>query len=108
MAKKFTMIDESFTCNVCHRKVEKLGKSARDHCPYCLSSNHVDIYPGDRACKCHGILEPVAIDSAKKGNLKIVYCCRKCKTIKRNIAASDDNFDLILDIMSQANDIHGK
>ena len=97
---KFTMIDEPFICEVCGKKVNSLGYTARDHCPYCLSSKHVDINPGDRAEKCHGTLKPIAIEPSKKGTHKIVYKCLKCGMQKKNIAAKDDNFDLILKIMS--------
>ena len=41
----FTEIDESFICENCGKKVEKLGYSCRNHCPYCLHSKHVDINP---------------------------------------------------------------
>ena len=74
---KFTMIDEPFICDVCGREVKPLGYTARDHCPYCLSSKHVDINPGDRAEKCHGTLKPIAIEPSKKGTHKIVYKCLK-------------------------------
>ena len=33
-------------------------------------------------------------------NLKIVYKCLTCGMIKKNIKAKDDNFDKILEIMS--------
>ncbi|MDD4027925.1 MAG: RNHCP domain-containing protein, partial [Bacilli bacterium] len=46
------MIDENFICEVCKKEVKSLGYTARDHCPYCLSSKHVDINPGDRKCTC--------------------------------------------------------
>lgn len=68
---KFTMIDEDFVCEVCHTKVKALGYTARDHCPKCLCSKHVDINPGDRACTCHGILKPVAIEKGKKTIIKL-------------------------------------
>lgn len=97
---KFTMIDEDFICDVCGRNVGHLGYTARDHCPYCLCSKHVDINPGDRLCKCQGILEPVAIEPWKKGTYKIIYVCSLCKEVKKNIAANDDNFNKILEIMS--------
>ena len=103
---KFTMIDENFKCVVCGKIVEKLGYSARDHCPYCLCSLHVDINPGDRACTCHGILKPVAIEKGKKDNYKIVYVCSSCGAIKKNKAANDDNLDLIIEIMSNPVDIN--
>ena len=97
---KFTMIDEDFKCEVCGEKVTALGYTARDHCPKCLCSKHLDINPGDRACKCHGTLRPVAIEPSKKGTYKIVYVCDKCGAVKKNKAAVDDNMDLIIEIMS--------
>ncbi len=101
---KFTMKDEDFTCEVCGEKVTKLGYTARDHCPNCLCSKHVDINPGDRACNCHGVLRPIAVEPSKKDRYKIVYVCSKCKMVKRNIMARDDNYDKVLEIMSNVND----
>ena len=103
---KFTMIDEDFLCEVCGNEVNKLGYTARDHCPHCLCSKHVDVNPGDRLCKCHGVLEPVAIEPGKKDTYKIVYVCASCGMVKRNVSAKDDNFDKILEIMS--NPVKGK
>lgn len=99
-SKKFKMIDENFICQVCGREVDRLGYTARDHCPFCLSSLHVDINPGDRKSDCHGILEPIGIENAKKGQYKIVYKCNKCGMVKKNIMAYDDNMDLIIKIMA--------
>ncbi len=96
--KKFKMLDEDFTCIVCHQKVKALGYTARDHCPYCLSSLHVDINPGDRKANCLGILKPIDFEKGKK-DWKIVYKCIKCNKIKRNKMAKDDNYDLLLEIM---------
>ena len=53
--KKFNMIDEEFECINCGELVSKLEYSARDHCPYCLYSIHIDINPGDRANDCKGL-----------------------------------------------------
>ena len=99
--KRFKMIDESFICEVCGKNVAKLNVTARDHCPYCLSSKHVDNNPGDRESNCEGILEPIDIEKGKKDTLKIIYKCNKCRTIKKNKVAFDDNFDLILYLMSK-------
>lgn len=98
--KRFKMIDESFSCEVCGKRVNKLNITARDHCPYCLSSKHVDINPGDRNANCGGILKPIDIEKSKKDTLKIIYKCNKCGMIKKNKTAIDDNYDLILEIMS--------
>lgn len=98
--KKFNMIDEKFVCTNCNKEVDILGYTARDHCPYCLHSLHVDINPGDRASDCKGLLKPIAI-TKKKDKFQIVYKCNKCGDIRRNIVANDDDMDLILDIMSK-------
>lgn len=93
--KKFKMIDEEFICLVCGNNVKPLGYTARDHCPKCLCSFHVDINPGDRASSCKGILRPIGIEKAKN-IFKIIYKCDKCGMIKKNIQANDDNMDLII------------
>lgn len=46
--KRFNMINENFICENCNKEVLKSEYTARDHCPYCLYSKHVDINPGDR------------------------------------------------------------
>ena len=97
--KKFKMIDEAFVCINCGNEVKALGYTARDHCPKCLYSVHVDINPGDRKADCGGLLEPIAIENFK-GNYKIIYKCQKCGMIKKNIMANDDNMDLIIEIIS--------
>lgn len=91
------MIDENFTCENCGNKVNKLNYTARDHCPYCLCSKHVDINPGDRANKCKGLLKPMDIEKFKD-TYKIVYKCDKCGIEHKNIMASDDNMDLIIEL----------
>ena len=57
--KKFKMIDEKFICENCGSEVDKLNYTARDHCPSCLYSKHVDIMPGDRDNLCMGLMKPV-------------------------------------------------
>ena len=91
------MIDEEFICENCKKKVDKLNYTARDHCPYCLYSKHVDINPGDRANKCCGLLVPVGIEKYKN-TYKIIYKCSKCGQIHKNIMASDDNMEKIIDL----------
>ena len=98
------MIDETFICDNCHKNVSKLNYTARDHCPHCLYSKHVDINPGDRQNNCLGLLEPIAIEKFKN-TYKIVYKCLKCKKIHKNIIASDDNMDLIIEL-SKLNTIY--
>lgn len=93
------MIDEKFICENCENEVEKLGYSARDHCPYCLYSKHVDINPGDRANPCKGLLKPVGIEKFKD-TYKIIYECTKCHETHKNVMAIDDDFDIIIELSS--------
>lgn len=98
--KKFNMIDNPFICENCNHKVDKLEYSARDHCPKCLYSKHVDINPGDRANSCKGLLEPIGIEKFKD-SYKIIYKCRKCGQMHKNKIANDDNMDLIIDLSTR-------
>lgn len=94
------MIDEEFVCEHCGKRVEKLEYSARDHCPFCLYSKHVDINPGDRNNKCHGLLEPIDIEKFKH-TYKIIYRCAKCGELHKNILANDDSLDKIIEISTK-------
>ena len=95
------MIDEEFICDNCNRHVSKLLYTARDHCPYCLYSKHVDINPGDRLNTCHGLLVPIGIEKFRN-SYKIIYKCSKCNEIHKNIIASDDDYEKIIDLSIQA------
>ena len=88
-----------YICEHCNKEVKPLGYTSRDHCPYCLYSKHVDINPGDRMNECKGLMEPIGIEQTNK-RMKIVYKCKKCGEIHRNITANDDNMDLIIELSS--------
>lgn len=98
--KNFTMRDENFICENCGKEVQPLNYTARDHCPYCLYSKHVDINPGDRSNNCLGLLKPIQIEKFKS-SYKIVYKCLKCGQLHKNIMANDDNMDLIISLSVQ-------
>lgn len=95
--KRFNMIDEEFICENCGKKVPPLEYSARDHCPFCLYSKHVDINPGDRENDCKGLMEPIGIEKYKD-TYKIIYKCTKCRKTHKNIAARDDDYNKIIEI----------
>ena len=98
--KRFNMKDESFICKNCKNLVKKLEYSARDPCPNCLYSMHVDINPGDRLNTCMGLLKPIGIEKYRD-TYKIIYKCLKCGEIHKNIMANDDNMDLIIELSRQ-------
>lgn len=94
------MKDEEFICENCKKNVSKLNYTARDHCPYCLYSKHVDIFPGDRSNMCKGLLEPIEIEKFKD-TFKIIYLCKKCQQVHKNIMAIDDNIDKIIELSNK-------
>lgn len=59
---------DAFTCRACGRLVvpEGAGSGHRNHCPYCLTSVHLDDRPGDRGSDCHGRMEPIGVWVRKK------------------------------------------
>ena len=84
--------NESFICKVCGRLVvpNGAGSDHRNHCPYCLSSQHLDIEPGDREADCGGTMEPVAVWVRKNGEWAIIHRCKICGTLSSNRIAADD------------------
>lgn len=84
---KFIKRKEDFVCAVCGRKVK--GDGYTDHCPFCLWSKHVDIFPGDRQEECGGLMEPMGIEK-KKGQWRLLYRCQKCSYQRWNKATKND------------------
>ncbi|GAA4005781.1 RNHCP domain-containing protein [Deinococcus rubellus] len=93
MTRRFTVsgTNTAFSCAHCGLKVLALSNgSVRNHCPGCLHSLHLDVFPGDRASDCGGLLEPVEIEQHPKKGWMIVHRCQKCGHLGRNKAALDD------------------
>lgn len=85
--------NETFVCKVCGRTVVLggAGSEHRNHCPFCLSSQHLDIVPGDRASDCGGVMEPIAVWVRKNGEWAIIHRCKICGALSSNRIAADDN-----------------
>ena len=88
---RFTHINQAFTCIDCGSSVPPRASGCRNHCPHCLVSLHVDINPGDRANPCQGIMDAIAYELSGKKGLVLVFRCRRCAQITRNIAAHEDS-----------------
>ena len=84
---------ESFVCKNCGRTVvpQGAGSDHRNHCPYCLTSKHLDITPGDREADCGGQMEPIAVWVRKNGEWAIIHRCKCCGALSSNRIAADDN-----------------
>ncbi|MFH1546363.1 MAG: RNHCP domain-containing protein [Patescibacteria group bacterium] len=95
--------NSSFRCANCDRSVSPAEKTARNHCPFCLWSLHVDSeVPGDRNSNCGGKMEPAAIFQ-KHGKWVVVHRCEICGKEIQNKCARDDNFETLLSISPNSN-----
>ncbi len=97
--KRFQRKKENFVCQNCGFNVA--GNGYTDHCPKCLYSKHVDINPGDRQADCHGLMKPIGIE-IKSDKTRIMYKCLKCGYKHTVTIAKDDDFNRILEVVSQA------
>src|SRR5512141_10251 len=107
-----------FVCMNCHNFVSAeaalSGVQNRNHCPYCLSSRHLDLFEaGDRLSACKARMQPVALTlkrSARKyarpgdGELMLVHVCEDCHKVSINRIAADDDNETLLGIF-QAPDL---
>lgn len=96
---RFTARNESFACLNCGKEVEKAKSGYRNHCPFCLCSLHVDVFPGDRLENCHGIMDPVGLNQ-KHNEWIITHRCRVCGKKQNNKTAGDDSKDEILKLFT--------
>ena len=101
------MRNEAFICSNCHREVSLHPTgSARNHCPYCLCSLHVDAeFPGDRASACGELMLAIDLTQKKHKGMVILHHCSKCGKEITNIPAPDDE---IAEFMMRLPDIRLK
>ncbi len=98
MSLSFIRRKEDFVCGKCGFEVE--GNGYTNHCPQCLWSKHVDIFPGDRAEICGGLMEPIRVE--KKGKeYTIIHKCIKCGIERPNKAVKEDNFDMLVQVSAE-------
>ena len=84
----FGKSDKHFTAVVVS---DGAGSDHRNHCPYCLSSQHLDNEPGDREADCGGVMEAISVWVRKGGEWAIIHRCRICGQLSSNRTAADDN-----------------
>jgi hypothetical protein len=88
------------------------GVHNRNHCPYCLSSRHLDLFEaGDRLSACKARMQPIGLTLKKspkkyngkvRGELMLVHLCEDCEKISINRIAADDDNEVILKILTAA------
>ncbi len=96
----FIMRNECFNCQNCNTQVSAHPNgSARNHCPYCLYSKHLDeVFPWDRASACHGMMKPVATNHKKNKGWMIEHECQTCHKKILNKVAEDDDMEVFATI----------
>jgi hypothetical protein len=94
----FTDKNDGFPCENCGKPVPPAPQTCRNHCPHCLVSKHVDINPGDRLNPCKSLMDPVGYEPNAKKGVVLVFRCRHCGAVTKNLAAKDDDYDAILKI----------
>jgi hypothetical protein len=90
---RFTKTVEDFTCGHCGVPVQ--GDGYTNHCPACLWSRHVDVFPGDRAEACGEMMPPVQI-LLERDRFVLVHACGQCGVERRNRASAHDDHDTLL------------
>lgn len=105
-----------FVCCGCGERVElseSIGTAHRNHCPYCLSSKHLDKeFSGDRDADCGGCMRAVALSFKKEGidkygrkregELMLVHKCSVCGKLSINRLAADDDEAVIISLFNSS------
>ncbi|MBP9698293.1 MAG: RNHCP domain-containing protein [Candidatus Moranbacteria bacterium] len=91
--KVFQRRTEDFHCEQCDFLVA--GDGYTNHCPRCLYSKHVDIFPGDRLEPCGGLMEPLS-SVKENGQERLVQRCLSCGIVRKNKVQHDDDFEALL------------
>ncbi len=92
--------NDAFCCVHCGAEVPAAAGTARNHCPRCLRSLHVDVIPGDRMDTCRGLLDPVAV-VLRGGDEVLVHRCRRCGE-ERVVRVLDDDDRAALEAVARA------
>ncbi len=89
----------TFKCGRCRAFVGPtvFGGRHRNHCPFCLTSRHVDLRrPGDRENPCRALMAPVGTAYRRDGEQVVVHRCNGCDAIRRCRVAADDAPEALL------------
>lgn len=88
--------NHGFTCVACGAVVLPAAVTARNHCPHCFVSVHVDgDTPGDRSHPCGGLMRVIAIQH-KREYWSVVHRCERCHKEQPNRTAPDDDIDALI------------
>jgi DNA-directed RNA polymerase subunit RPC12/RpoP len=92
MSGRFTQNNQGFICRNCQADVPVAKSTSRNHCPFCLHSVHVDVFPGDRQNPCQGLMKPISYENRPKKGWSILFECLVCGQKGWNIALMNDPY----------------
>jgi len=93
MSEQFKRTKEDFTCERCGAQVT--GDGYTNHCPVCLTSKHVDMFPGDRLEQCGGLMRPVRLER-KRDTFVIVHQCERCGEERSTKTRPEDDLSVLI------------
>jgi RNHCP domain len=113
---RFRNLCEGFVCLYCCNIVPAgqalPGGHNRNHCPYCLSSRHLDLYEaGDRLSACKARMKPIGLTlkhtpskyaTETQGELMLIHQCEECGKVSINRIAADDDTEAILTVFESS------
>jgi hypothetical protein len=102
VTRRFTKqgTNTAFVCQHCGLEVQPLQNgSVRNHCPGCLHSLHLDVFPGDRAADCGGVMVPVGVEQHSKKGWMILHRCSVCAAL--DDPRQPDSYDALLALSSR-------
>ncbi|GAB2826031.1 RNHCP domain-containing protein [Streptomyces sp. NPDC054796] len=90
---------DAFRCVGCRLDVPLTapGTAHRNHCPYCLTSRHVDQrVPGDRSAECRARMNALCLSVRPDGEWMLIHQCLACGELSANRTAGDDSTLVLL------------
>lgn len=85
---------DPFKCGRCRAFVGPTvsGGRHRNHCPFCLTSRHVDLRrPGDRSSPCRALMLAIGVAFRHDGEQMVIHRCNGCGIVRQNRIAADDD-----------------
>ena len=98
--KRFQKRMEDFVCENC--SATTIGDGFTNHCSSCLTSKHVDIFPGDRKEECGGLM-PVTHVEKKGEKYTLTHTCTACKQQVGDNFRDSDSFEALISLVVSTN-----
>lgn len=102
---------DPFKCGRCRAFIGRTlsGGRHRNHCPFCLTSRHVDrSRPGDRSSPCRALMPAIGVSFRADGEQMVVHRCNGCGIERQNRVAADDDSVAVMRLPPVALPLRGR